>query len=146
MRLSALLARRADLVTLGVQGAIIDENRRVLLVRHGYRPGWHFPGGGVERGEKVELALVREVGEETGIVVSGPVRLYGIYTNFDYYPGDHVVLFVADKWRRERVPTPNAEIAEIGFFALDQLPQDLAPATARRIAEIFGGKAQSAEW
>ncbi len=146
MRLSALISRRADLVTLGVQGVVLDADKRVVFVRHGYRPGWHFPGGGVEHGEKIEQALVREISEETGIIVSGPLKLYGIFANFDYYPGDHVVLFIAGTWRRERVPKPNAEIAEIGFFALDRLPQDLTPAAGRRIGEIFGGNAQSTDW
>jgi ADP-ribose pyrophosphatase YjhB (NUDIX family) len=142
---SACLAR-ADLVTLGVQGVIIDQTSRVLLVRHGYRPGWHFPGGGVEPGENIEDALAREMLEETGVIVSGAPRLFGIYSNFEAYPGDHIVLFVIDHWRRERIPKPNAEIIEQSFFARDELPHSLTPGAGRRLNELFDKADQASIW
>lgn len=47
---------------------IQDQTRRILLVRSAKGPGeWHFPQGGIEPGESAEEALVREIGEETGI-------------------------------------------------------------------------------
>ncbi|MBN9245973.1 MAG: NUDIX domain-containing protein, partial [Hyphomicrobium sp.] len=90
-RLTALLSKRDDIVTLGAQGIVVDAESRVLLVRHAYRPGWHFPGGGVERGEEIETAITREVLEETGVVILEPPKLIGIFSHFDDYPGDHIV-------------------------------------------------------
>lgn len=145
-RLASLLPQRPDVVTLGVQGIIVDEASRVLLIRHGYRAGWHFPGGGVERGEEIEEALTREVLEETGVVVLKPPHLIGIYSHFDIYPGDHVILYRIDHWHRDTIPKPNAEIAEHGFFALDALPENLSPGTSRRLKEVFGGVEQSSAW
>jgi 8-oxo-dGTP diphosphatase len=55
-------------------GAIIrDAAGRVLLVRRANEPGrglWSLPGGRIEPGETEEAAVVREVLEETGLVVT----------------------------------------------------------------------------
>jgi ADP-ribose pyrophosphatase YjhB (NUDIX family) len=58
-------------------GAVIVDAGRVLLVRRGTEPlkgHWSLPGGLVELGEELLGAVVREVREETGLVVE-PVEL-----------------------------------------------------------------------
>lgn len=133
-------------LTLGAQGCVIDREGRVLLVRHGYRPGWHFPGGGVDRNEHVERAVIREIAEETGVVVRGPPRLVGIYANFRVFPSDHVVLFEVRDWEPGPAPPLGREIAERGFFGRDALPEGTVGAVHRRLAELFDGATPSADW
>lgn len=142
----ARLSLQHDKITLGVQGVVTDAARRVLLVKHGYRPGWHFPGGGVEKAESVRTALARELEEEAGIVAGTPAQIFGIYSHFDAFPGDHIVLFVLRTWTQVRVPEPNREIAEHGFFLLDALPEGTTAQTRRRLEEIFFARTKAEAW
>jgi 8-oxo-dGTP diphosphatase len=58
-------------------GAVILEGDRVLLIERGREPlkgRWSLPGGAVELGETCAEAIVREVREETGLLVeAGPI-------------------------------------------------------------------------
>jgi 8-oxo-dGTP diphosphatase len=59
---------------LSVRAVIYDDRGRILLLKRSMRsknyPGkWEFPGGKVDRGERFDDALLREVREETGLAV-----------------------------------------------------------------------------
>jgi 8-oxo-dGTP pyrophosphatase MutT (NUDIX family) len=133
-------------LTVGAQGAVFDAEGRVLLVRHTYQSGWHFPGGGVERRETLEEALARELMEETGVLLTGKPELFGIYAKFDVLPSDHVALFIVRHWEQPRAPPPSLEIAERGFFPKDALPTGINESTQARIRELFDGGPRSPRW
>jgi len=123
--------------TFGVRTVVVADDGRVLLVRHCYRPGWFLPGGGVKRFETAEAAAIRETREEAGVEVERLDRLVGLYPNFSAVRSDHVALFLAGPWRT--VGARSIEIAESGFFDLDDLPDGTTPATRRRLGELFRG-------
>jgi len=125
-------------MTLGVRALICDETGRVLLVRHTYAEGWHFPGGGVEKGETALGALLREVAEEGGAEATAAPVLIGFYSNRANFPNDHIALYRFDALR-SCAPADGNEIAERGFFARDALPEGATAGTRRRLAEIFDG-------
>jgi 8-oxo-dGTP diphosphatase len=53
-------------------GAVVIDGTKVLLVRRGNEPlkgEWSLPGGALELGETLQQGVVREVLEETGLVV-----------------------------------------------------------------------------
>jgi ADP-ribose pyrophosphatase YjhB (NUDIX family) len=133
-------------MTLGAQGVVVDTEQRVLLVRHSYRPGWFFPGGGVEWNETIETALARELEEEVGVHLTGPVQLHGIFANFTSFPGDHIALFVVRDWERKGDYRKRGEIAEVGMFGRQDVPAETDAGTRTRLAEIFDRSPISQLW
>ncbi|NBC31636.1 MAG: NUDIX domain-containing protein [Alphaproteobacteria bacterium] len=129
---------------LGVRILVTDEAGRVLLVRHSYRPGWHFPGGGVKRWETLADAAIRETAEEAGVRIRRLDRLVGVYANFAIGYCDHVALFTASDWQAE--PAESLEVSEAQFFESDRIPSDVSPPTRRRLDEVFGGAAVALHW
>lgn len=133
-------------MVLGARVVVFDGDK-VLLIRHTYAPGWHFPGGGVEPGEVAEQSARREVLEEAGVETVGPLRLFGLYLNAHAATNrDHVALFVCRDFRVVREFKPNAEIAEIGWFPAEALPAEAEPGAARRIAEILSNDTPAPRW
>jgi 8-oxo-dGTP pyrophosphatase MutT (NUDIX family) len=131
-------------VAFGVSAILTGADGRVLLVRQRYSPGWHFPGGGVERGEPPAKAILRELEEEVGLQSSGAPLLHGLYTRTVGMTTNVVALY--------RVPDgaiafrPNAEIAEIFWADPEAPPKDATPATLRRFAELAGRAPPSPYW
>jgi 8-oxo-dGTP pyrophosphatase MutT (NUDIX family) len=138
------LARILRGKTLGARIAVFDAQNRILLVRHTYAPGWILPGGGVERGETLRKAALRELVEEGGIIAQ-ELSLHGMFSNEAIFPGDHVACYIVRKFEQQHWK-PDLEIAEAKFFALDGLPSDITGGSKRRIDEICYGAALAEFW
>jgi 8-oxo-dGTP diphosphatase len=85
-----------SVIVIPCVGAVItDDHGRLLLIKRGHAPGaglWSLPGGRIEPGETDTEALIREMHEETGLVIEAG-RLIGTVQR---PAGDGAVLDIRD--------------------------------------------------
>ncbi|MFD7157032.1 NUDIX domain-containing protein [Kribbella sp. NPDC059898] len=129
------------LITPGPRAVIRDDTGAVLLVRRSDDDTWVMPAGGLELGESIWDALVREVREETGLVVEAATPI-ALYTGPQYwftnaYGGEHqmfAVVFRVDRWRGSLLVETD-ETRDARFFARDELPA-LRPVYQETLADL----------
>ncbi|MGH6870249.1 MAG: NUDIX domain-containing protein [Rhizomicrobium sp.] len=146
LRLALILAAKAlrTPVAFGASAVVEDGGGRVLLVRHSYMSGWHFPGGGVDAGEPPAQAVIRELREEVGLVTSAPPEFLGLFTRRVGWATNVIVLYRV----RDAVLAfkPNLEIREI-LFADPKAPPDGATAgVCRRLRELSTATPHPPQW
>lgn len=119
-------------------GAVIDHEGRVLLVREAtwYRD-WDLPGGGVQDGEAPWEAVGRELREECGITVR-PRAVVGLFFARDE-PGAGLNLVWACDWIGGELRPQPGEIAEIGWFGEQELPEPMLPARRPAVLAALRG-------
>lgn len=126
--------------TVGV--IVTDADGRILLLKRAIQPFfgcWDIPGGFLEAEEPPEVGAVREVEEETGLVVAlGEVLGHGL----DHYQAGpepaHAHYSLVVYYRARPVGgalAVNAESSEARWFAPDALPEAeaIAFASAREL-------------
>lgn len=115
-----------------------------VLVRHTYQKGSYLPGGAIGHGETPQSAVVRELREEIGLRDFQALELFGTYTSLKEYKRDTIYLFRVIGAEISLSTSP--EIAEVCRYEIDNLPQDVSPATRKRLLEMFQGRERDAEW
>jgi len=98
----------------------VERGNEILLARSPHFPAgiWSVPAGFVEPGESAEEAVVREVHEETGVIVD-QVEYFG--SQAWPFPNSLMLGFRAQHKKGE-VVIDDHEIEEAGFFPADALP------------------------
>lgn len=145
-RLALVLAIKAlrTPVAFGASAVVEDAEHRVLLVRHSYMAGWHFPGGGVDAGEPPAQAVIRELQEEVGLVKSASPEFLGLFTRRVGWATNVVALYrVRDA---ELDFKPNLEIREIVFADPNNPPPGTTPGVRRRLKELVAGEIHPPYW
>jgi 8-oxo-dGTP pyrophosphatase MutT (NUDIX family) len=124
--------------TFGAHGIALTPERKIVLVRLRYAPGWRIPGGGRGANEDAEAAALRELGEEIGMTGHGRVRLAcELEEAVDYKRDFAAIVIVEDVRYRPR--RWSWEVERVGEFDLDRLPSDLSAPTRSWIAALRDG-------
>lgn len=113
-----------------VRGALFDEAGRVLLVREQRDGCWTLPGGWADALDPPSVAAEREFAEEAGLTVRA-TRLAAVHDGSRHNGHGHSpwhiykLLFLVEQLdaRQEPVAGLDGETTDVGFFALDQLPE-----------------------
>ena len=104
---------------VGVLAVIFDDQGRVLLLKHTYRPDypWGLPGGWLKTGEGAAEGIERELLEETGFVVRAVQLL--LVGGDSQRPRLDLVFLCGYEGGTFR---PSAEVSEARFFGPGDLP------------------------
>jgi ADP-ribose pyrophosphatase YjhB (NUDIX family) len=138
-------ASRATHLRPAVAAIVTSSDRRLLLQRRSDNGLWAVPGGGVEIGESVSAAIVREVREETGLTVAIE-RLVGVYSDptaqVVRYADGNVVHYIITLFAC-RILGGRLRICEesldLRFFAPARLPADILAMHRMLVQDALAG-------
>jgi 8-oxo-dGTP diphosphatase len=137
------MIRGIDYIGVGVGALIVDGEGRLFLARRGpqaknERGLWEFPGGAVERGERLSDALRREIREEYGVEIEVGELLDVV---------DHILPEEGQHWVSPaylcRIVSGTPAIlepdkcAEIGWFTPADVPRDLTVISRENLANYI---------
>lgn len=110
---------------IDVRGVVLNENGEILLVKEKMDGKWTIPGGWCEIGLSPNENLIKEMKEETGLNVTIE-RLLAIFDK-KCHPHPPQPLYVYKlvffcTINGSKTLNPDYEIADIGYFNMDNLP------------------------
>ncbi|QKW05224.1 NUDIX domain-containing protein [Streptomyces sp. NA04227] len=122
--------------TLASGVLLFDAHERVLLVDPTYKAGWEFPGGVVEKGEPPARAGMREVTEETGLVLGAPPRLLVVDWEWPAPPGHGGLRLLFDGGKvdeGQQLTLPGGELRDWRFVTEAEAERLLPPVRFTRL-------------
>jgi ADP-ribose pyrophosphatase YjhB (NUDIX family) len=111
-----------------------DAHNEVLLVKDANSLLWGFPGGGIEPSESHDNALHREFTEETGMIMQG-ASLY-IATQDSNVRQRYFYKIESIEGRLNKLGNDD-DILEAAYFAVRNLPSDLAAGVEKIITQVL---------
>ncbi|MGK0467138.1 bis(5'-nucleosyl)-tetraphosphatase [Clostridium sp.] len=120
-------------------GAVIyrknDDNLEFLTISHKSDGHWGFPKGHVEKGENEEETAVREIYEETGLLVD---LIDGFRVTVEYSPKEGVrkeVIFFLAKVQEQSVHIQEEEVKDYKWASFQHTKQILSYESSKTILE-----------
>jgi len=118
--------------SVGVAAAIVNDRDELLAIQRHDNGRWEPPGGVLELDESIHEGLIREVEEETGLLVE-PERLTGIYKNMNR----GIVAIVFRCHILSGMPRTSPEAAQVRWLAADQIAKLMDEAFAVRLLDAL---------
>ncbi|SHF01376.1 NUDIX hydrolase [Clostridium fallax] len=123
----------------------IEKDNKVLLQRRVDNDAWGVPGGALELGESLEEAAVREVREETGLIIDKEdLKLFKTFSGKELhhiYPNGDEVYNVATAFTTKvfkgEFKYQKEETKDLKFFGKDEIPENLNPPDIIMINSFF---------
>lgn len=112
--------------------ALIFEEGRILLAHRRDIDWWNLPGGGMEAGETLEEAVIREVYEETGLQVEVE-QLVGVYSK----PQKQEVVLTFRCKKTGGTLHATEESRACRYFAPEELPANTLPKHRQRVEDAL---------
>ena len=111
---------------------IFNEHGQILLVKLSYQRfhPWGMPGGSLDYGEQPAEAVLREMLEETGILLEIEKLLF-----VKTWKPDRVGMYYLCRIKEGEFQ-PSEEVSEFGYFSKDNLP-DVRPFDIGLIQQIY---------
>ncbi len=127
---------------VGVAAAARTADGRWLLVQRRDTGGWALPGGTLEWGETLSAGVTRELAEEAGVEVLGPIELFNVYSNpeRDYRFHAVTVLITTVVSEPRRPPSNPLEISAARLFDSASLPAALSMNMTDMLEDVRQGR------
>lgn len=118
--------------TVSAAVVIFNSRNEVLLLNHVLRPfsGWGLPGGFLDAGEQPDVAIRREIREETGLELTD-LRMFRVHVT-----GTHVEMLFAARSDGEAA-VKSREIIGLGWFTSDNVPADFSRAQHEIVRKVL---------
>jgi 8-oxo-dGTP pyrophosphatase MutT (NUDIX family) len=141
-RLRSMAGDDEILIAMGARCVLRDEAGRVLLIKRADNGLWGFPAGTMELSETVRECAVREVLEETGLMVHA-LTPFGLYSRLsDWGPNihghvyHHVTLACRIDSYSGALVRETGETTDAAYHPVDALPDGLMPSVLRTCRDL----------
>lgn len=125
--------------------AILEKDEKILLMRRydtGYQDGnYSLPAGHLDGTETLKKALIREVMEETGVLIDKQDLELAHVVNRNAKDGERIdFFFVIRNWQGEPKIMESNKCDEMKWVLKNELPENMAPEVKQAVNNIFNNK------